>query len=226
MKYIYIIALLGLAVAAPKAQEQFKPALAMGVSAGTTFSSVSFIPKVTNSMSMGITGGLTVRFDSERNVGLQAEINYIQHGWDETFIDPKYQYTRTLNYVELPILTHIYFGNKRVKVFLNLGPKIGYLIGEKTTQSNNFDNVDTEIETNPNPLEQHNMPIQNKLDWGLCGGPGFELRTGIGYFLLEGRYYYGLGDLYKSKKEDFFAKSAPQVISVKLTYLIPLGKKK
>ena len=68
------------------------------------------------------------------------------------------------------------------------------------------------------------MPLEKKFDWGLCGGPGFELRTGIGSFLLEGRYYYALGDIFNSRKEDYFSKSSSQVISAKLTYMIPIFK--
>src|SRR5699024_12794713 len=64
--------------------------------------------------------------------------------------------------------------------------------------------------------EQHNMPVEKKFDWGLCGGPGIELRTGIGSFLLEGRYYYALSDIFNSRKEDYFSKSSSQVISAKI----------
>lgn len=69
------------------------------------------------------------------------------------------------------------------------------------------------------------MPVEKKFDWGLCGGPGLEIRTGAGSFLLEGRYYYALGDIYGNQKKDPFPKSASQVISVKLTYLFPLWGK-
>lgn len=69
------------------------------------------------------------------------------------------------------------------------------------------------------------MEVQKKFDWGLCGGPGIELRTGIGSFLLEGRYYYALGDMFNSRKGDTFSKSSSQIISAKLTYLIPIFSK-
>lgn len=219
IKKIYITLLLCILVIGSEAQNEFRPRFAIGGSFGTTFSSVTFIPKIKNSMLMGYTGGLMGRFDSEKNVGLQVELNLNQQGWDETFEDPKYQYSRTLTYIDIPFLTHIYMGSKRVKFFLNLGPKIGYLIGEKSEQQNIDDQTGT-------ITEQHGMKVQNKFDWGLCGGPGLELRTGIGYFLLEGRYYYALGDFFKSRRVDFFGKSASQVISVKVSYLIPLGRKK
>ncbi|MBP3518497.1 MAG: PorT family protein [Parabacteroides sp.] len=207
-----LIALNGL-----RAQEPFKRELSLGASFGTTFSSVSFAPtKVQQKMKMGYTGGLTLRWITEKNLGLQAELNFAQQGWEEKFEEqPQYQYNRTINYVELPILTHIYFGSKRFRAFVNLGPKIGYAFGEKTSENLGGARPNTEN-------EQHDMPVEKKFDWGLCGGPGIELRTGIGSFLLEGRYYYALGDIFNSRKEDYFSKSSSQVISAKITYIIPI----
>lgn len=217
-KIFVFILLLCVIVPMVKGQDKYMPRFLLGGSFGVTLSSVTFNPKVKNSMLLGYAGGITARYDSERNVGLQLEVNIAQHGWEETFEDPKYQYSRAITYVELPFLTHIYFGSKRVKFFLNLGPKIGYALSEKSTQRNIDENTGT-------ATEQHNMAVQNKFDWGLCGGPGIELRTGIGCFLLEGRYYYALGDLFSSRKADYFNKSSSQVISAKISYLIPLGKK-
>lgn len=216
-KILYLLLGLGLAAGSVKAQKKFMQELTVGGSFGTTLSKVTFVPKVQESLLLGYTGGATVRFDSEKNVGLQAEINFIQQGWkDEYETEPDYEYSRTLNYIEMPFFTHIYFGSRRVKVFLNLGPKIGYYFGQKV-KSNLGDHQPEGMRP-----EAHELAVANKLDWGLCGGPGLEFRTGIGYFLLEGRYYYALGDIFKSRKEDFFSKSSNQVISVKLTYLIPV----
>lgn len=203
------------------AQKDFRRELSIGASFGTNFSSVGFTPKVYQGMLMGYTGGATLRWITEKNLGLLAELNFTQQGWKEDFPDDPdagYEYSRTGNYIEMPFLTHIYFGSDKARFFFNLGPKIGYLLSESTKDGLNGQE--------PNRVnEQHDMPIENKFDWGLCGGPGFELRTGIGSFLLEGRYYYALGNIYGSQKKDFFPKSSPQVITVKLTYLIPVLKK-
>lgn len=212
--------LLCLAIAAGiQAQDKtFRQELAVGGSFGMNFSDVSFAPnKVNTKMMTGYNGGLTLRWNTEKNLGLQAELNYSQQGWDEQFDDPQYTYIRTINYIEVPIFTHIYFGSKRFKVFVNLGPKVGYAFSESTEENLNGATPNREN-------KQHNMPIEKKFDWGLCGGPGIELRTGIGYFLLEGRYYYALGDIFNSRKEDYFSKSSSQIISAKLTYLIPIFK--
>jgi hypothetical protein len=107
-----------------------------------------------------------------------------------------------------------------VRVFVNLGPKIGYALSESTESNLNGENPNAN-----RPDKQHTLEVQKKFDWGLCGGPGIELRTGIGSFLLEGRYYYALGDMFNSRKGDTFSKSSSQIISAKLTYLIPIFSK-
>lgn len=200
----------------------FKRELAAGASFGLNFSSVSFAPRVPTKMKLGFNGGATIRWNTEPNLGIQAELNFTQHGWEEKFdANPEYRYSRTINYVELPFLTHIHFGSKRVRVFVNLGPKIGYALSEST--DSNIDNVEKPHENRENA--QHKLDLQKKFDWGLCGGPGIEIRTGIGSFLLEGRYYYALGDIFNSRKGDTFSKSSSQVISAKLTYLVPIFSK-
>ncbi|WP_280748953.1 porin family protein [Parabacteroides sp. PF5-9] len=206
------------------AQTPFQQEIWIGGSLGVNFSSINFVPKVWQGMNMGYTGGLALRWITEKHLGLQAELNYSQQGWKEDFTDnPNYEeyagshYERTINYLELPFLTHIYFGKKSFRFYVNLGPKISYAISESTSSL-----LEGEAANYKN--EQHDMPIENKFEWGLCGGPGLELRTGVGSFMLEGRYYYALSDIYGNKKKDEFSKSSGQTLSVRLTYLLPLRK--
>ena len=48
----------------------------------------------------------------------------------------------------------------------------------------------------------------------------------VGHFLLEGRYYYGLGNIYGSTKRDYFGKSNFGNIVVKATYLFDIKRTK
>jgi hypothetical protein len=215
---------LAFACSGSRAQNGFRPEWAVGASVGTNFSSVGFSPKVQEGMLTGYQGGLTLRWNTEKNLGLQVELNFTQQGWKENFDelenipeDADYHFQRQMNYVELPFMTHIYFGDDRTKFFVNLGPQIGFLIGEHTDE--NLNGAEPQ-----NINAQHTMPADKKIEWGLCGGPGLELRTGIGYFLLEGRYYYALSDFYNTRHQDVFSKASPQVISVKLSYLIPFRR--
>ncbi|MDR0536460.1 MAG: PorT family protein [Tannerellaceae bacterium] len=200
-------------------QNRFKQELSFGASFGMGISTVSFVPKVQQKQLTGYHFGGTLRWITEKNLGLQAEVNYSQQGWSELFDDAKYSYIRRLHFLDIPVLTHIYFGNKQVRFFVNLGPKIGFLLNEKTTEN---------VIASPPPVtqpaytsEQWNMPVEKSFAWGLCGGPGIELRTAIGILQLEGRYYYALGDLFGNRKADYFPQSSSQVIYGKLTWLIP-----
>jgi hypothetical protein len=74
---------------------------------------------------------------------------------------------------------------------------------------------------------QDSMAVENKFDFGIAGGLGLEFSfPKVGHFLLEGRYYYGLGDIYGNSKRDYFARSNFQTITVKLTYLFDISRTK
>ncbi len=206
------------------AQTPFPKELSIGASFGMGVSSVTFNPRIKQNQYLGSHFGITGRWITQKNLGLILEVNYSQQGWDEEFDDPQYHYSRRINYIDIPFLTHIYFGSKRVRFFINLGPKIGFVISD--SMSENVLGLDTNPPPNSGEYQtlQREKPIEHKFAWGICGGPGIELRTGIGSFQLEGRYYYGLGDLFKSNRGEDFSKSSSQVIFGKITYMIPLFK--
>jgi hypothetical protein len=212
------IALLVVAMAA-NGQSAFRKELSVGGSFGMGVSTVSFVPKIQTNYLSGVHIGFTGRWITENHLGLILEANYTQQGWDEKFEDNTLQYTRAINVIEVPFLTHIYFGGKRVRFFMNLGPKIGFVINEKTTTNLP---ADFEESLDSRYRELHTKPVEKKFAWGIGGGPGIEIRTGIGNFLLEGRYYYGLGDFFNNRRGDPFPQSSGQVIFGKLTWLIPL----
>lgn len=218
--------------------KHFSPEWNVGVNFGSNMSSASFATISSNQpfktkMWPQFTGGITARYLSEKHLGIIAEINYIQQGWKQDFKDVdrteaeqmllnSYEYQHQLNYLEIPILTHIYFGNK-VRFFINLGPKIAFLLSGKEKLN---DALATGLSdgTFPSwlPTEQYFLKAQRKFDYGLVGGLGVEFRTGIGNFLVEGRYGFGLGDFFKSSKSDPFQRSANRNITIKATYLIKL----
>ncbi len=97
-----------------------KPEIYFGTTQGISASMINFSPSVNQGMLLGYNGGLIFRHITEKNVGLQVELNFFQHGWKET----DSIYSRRLNYIELPFMTHIYFGNKS-RFFFNIGPNYG-----------------------------------------------------------------------------------------------------
>lgn len=198
---------------------------ALGLNGGINLNSVSFSPTVRQSNLMGITGGLTARYISERYFkmicGAQIEVNFSQHGWDEYYQDyPDLQYTRKMNYVEIPLLAHLAFGKEKrgLQFFIHAGPQIGFFLSDSYTQSGPWEDYSSVV------VDQHDKKVDNKFDYGIAAGLGVELKTSAGNFLLEGRYYYALADFYSSTKKDYFSRSAHGVITAKLTYLFDLVK--
>ena len=214
-------------------QQPFKREVAIGVSYGMGASSVSFTPRIQTNQLMGSHFGITARWMTEKHLGLLLEVNYTQQGWDEKFEDLNnpglkldYKYTHRINVIEIPFMTHIYFGNERFRFFFNLGPKIGFVQGESIDE--NVIGREGELPS-PNNGGSYTIlrekPLDNKFAWGLCGGPGLELRTKAGIFQLEGRYSYGLGDFFSNRLGADFGQSSSQVMLGKFTWLLPVYRK-
>lgn len=159
-------------------------------------------------------------------MGLILEMNFIQRGWTEEYKnDPEYSYTRSLNYLEMPFMTHIYFGNNSRFIF-NIGPQISYLLNESSSMSDALaDYVEQQrsIEENSFAIpEERYEDASHKFDYGIVAGIGLALKTGIGDFDLEGRYYFGLGDILSNRRKDYYSRSAHRIVEAKLTYYLKL----
>ena len=76
-------------------------------------------------------------------------------------------------------------------------------------------------------VAQDTMAIENKFDYGIAAGLGLEFSNRhLGHFLVEGRYYFGLGNIYGSTKRDYFARSNYGNIVIKFTYLFDIVRTK
>lgn len=207
-------------------REIFKSELYLGVGGGPLFSKVDFVPGVPEVFKQGILGGISAKYISEKHLGLVMELNYVQRGWKEDFeSSPDFSYSRTLNYIDIPFLWHVYFGEK-TRFILNLGPQFSLLVGDSEKMSQALsDDVDARRAADPDArigMQYGDMYELKPVDYGLVGGIGMEFKTPIGDFDLEGRYYFGLGDIFTSRRSvnAYFSRSASRVIEAKLTYYI------
>ena len=218
--------------------------LAIGVNGGYMLSNVGFVPKVNQTFHGGYTGGLSLRYVCEKYFNsicsIYAELNYAQMGWKEDILDREDQpvineetqraesFSRTLNYVQLPIFARLGWGReqKGVQFFFQAGPQLGYYLSDKVTKNFELDKRNSWKRAN-DEVHQDTMAVENKLDYGIAAGIGMEYSfPKLGHFMLEARYYYGLGNIYKDTKRDYFGKSNNSSIIVKLTYLFDLKKTK
>ena len=228
---------------------------AMGASAGYVLSNVGFISRIPQSLHGGLTGGITMRYTSEKYFSsicaVVGEVNYVQAGWKESILDREDQpvinqltgvaeaYQRNINYLQVPVFARLGWGRERsgFQFFFQAGPQFGIFLSESS--SFNFDldqpNLSSRVsvvssnyvDSDGNQIgsDIYHKPTEHKFDYGITAGIGLEYsHPRLGHFLLDGRYYYGLADLYGNSKRDYFSRSNVGNIVIKLTYLRDIRK--
>ena len=184
-----------------------KPEMYIGANLGVTESMINFSPAIPQGFLMGFNGGIVFRYIAEKNVGIQAELNFSQRGWTES----SGLYSRQLNYIELPFMTHIYVGRKN-RFFFNLGPKISYLISERVILNSTVGSVDA----------QHVTSVEHPFDYGLCTGLGMLFNINGKIIQLDTRANYSLSNIFADTKRDVFSSSNNLNLSVNLAWLFQL----
>lgn len=204
---------------------------AIGFNGGYLMNRVSFDPTIRQKFKPGPTFGFTARYVCERYLGmicaLQAEVNYSQMGWKEVILNSPDKFQRNVNYIQIPLLANLGFGRevRGVKGYLVLGPQLGFFLTDKIKKN---DWVNEENPKRPNNIiAQYTLPIQKKFEYGITGGLGMEISgKKFGHIMIEGRYYYGLSDIFNNGKTDAFGRSANGAIVAKATYLFDIIKTK
>lgn len=228
---------------------EYRNEFAMGVNGGVSLSSVSFVPTVPQDQLVGKTAGLTLRYTGEKYFksicAVVAEVNYTQMGWKERIWDRYDQpvinsetgvaekYSRIVDYIQVPLFARLGCGRERrgFQAYFQVGPQLGYYLNEKTEANFDLDRPNltdrVSLISRPDYSNMYHMEIENKFDYGIAAGLGLEFsHRHLGHFMVEGRYYYGLGNIYGNSKRDYFAKSNYQGIVIKATYLFDLLKSK
>ena len=209
---------------------EYRSALAVGVNGGYALNKVSFDPTIKQKYHQGITGGLTMRYTCERYYSLlcalQLEVNYAQMGWKEQIETSTDTYSRTVNYFQVPLLARLGLGKEErgVMGYLVLGPQLGFYLSDSDERGGEWSEETLALRPN-RVVEQYDLPIQRKFEYGITGGLGLEVNTRhAGHFMLEGRYYFGLSNIFNDGKADAFGRSANGAIVAKITYLFDVLK--
>lgn len=222
MRRLVILCLLIVASLASRAEVHYKPHISVGAHGGATLSRVTFSPQVEQRWVQGLCAGLSVRYAEEKLVGVLGELNVTQMGWGEFFeIGSPLRYWRHINYVSIPVMTHIYFGPPRFKCFFNLGPQFGFVVGESTSANFDYQNPSSSEHWPilPRMTEQLTTPVTNKFDYGITAGLGCEFWLAPRHSIyVEGRFYYGLGNIFPATKADTFSASRNMQIAITLGY--------
>lgn len=200
------------------AQTHYSSRVYFGAHGGADLSRVTFTPGVTQGFNAGFNAGLNFRYVEENHFGFIVELNYVQRGWKEDFEGLPYRYSRTADFIELPFLSHIYFGS-RGKFYINAGPSISVFVGERTNT-----NIDvSKVGANPDFITrityQWLQDVSQKFDYGIQGGIGGEFSINRSNSIyLDARFYYGLGNLLKSGRNEPIRGSNSMTISISAGY--------
>ena len=209
--------------------------IAVGFSGGVALNSVGFDPTIKQQQHVAPTLGVVARFTSEKYFStycaLQVELNYAQLGWKENVLNAQSQplpdqYSRHMHYIQLPVLARMAWG-KEYKGWMGYflaGPQLGYCLAESSERSEFTLNGNGEPDRPNGMFAQYDMAIDKRFDYGITAGAGVELSTAAGRILLEGRYYYGLSDIFNNSKKDVFGRSNNGTIVAKITYLFDIRK--
>ena len=199
-------------------QTHYNSSVYLGVKGGVDLSRVNFTPSVKQSFLPGVNFGASIRYIEENHFGLIAELNFEQRGWKENFEEAPFKYSRTINYLQVPFLAHIYFG-RRGRFFFNAGPEIGLRLGESTSANFDYTNVTNITGFPPRNIYQYLEKAEQVFDYGISAGLGGEFfinRKNSIY--LEGRFYYGLGNVLKSGRTENFRGSNSMSLMISAGY--------
>jgi hypothetical protein len=188
------------------AQKEYKPRSYLGIIQGANFSRADFqITGIYQTLRPGYSGGIFFRYVSEPVAGIQIELDYTEKGWSADFNTSEY-YNGRLTYIEMPFLTHITLGRKKIFFTLNFGPYVSYQL---------TNNIETNVDY---PTE-----IDNRFEFGYCAATGFGFRSVIGSFQIEGRYLNSLTNLFDTFTNTQLEASRNQVINISFIYMVKIN---
>lgn len=138
LKMVSLVALSFLTFTFAEAQPKF------GIRLGVNISNQEFkldSLKVEPKSKLGLDIGLVAEFPLGEVVSFAPELHWLQKGYkvENLEIDGNlYDFTSTLNYLELPLLVRFNFG-ETAKFFVMGGPSFGYLLSENTKDGDGND---------------------------------------------------------------------------------------
>ena len=192
------------------AQDKFVPETYAGIRVSYGVSRVGFDPVVDQQFYPGLGYGIALSHISQKNLGIYTEINFAQAGW-KTTSDSTGNYSRRLNYLQIPLLTQFNIGNRKSKVLIHIGPCISFLLSES-------ESIDTLSGAYNKPFI--GMSVKNTVDYGLCADLGYIQQTGIGAFQLVARYNQSLGSIFESSGNADYRFSMNSILEIGIGYFI------
>lgn len=210
---ILLLAALALVLALPVSAQHY-----FGVRAGYGAASGRFYPpKETGMFWNNYTGGIAWKYYSEQQIvgGVGAELEFQQRGYkiyDGNKSDSTDYVLRRVNTITMPLIwqPHLYFFNRKVRVFINAAFTLSYNTGIGDTETYfrwSRDRVTNEVVTTVETTPYKFITARdNRWNYGICGGFGVGVLFGRFEVFAEARYYYGMSDIIRNKTKYTFQK--------------------
>lgn len=199
------------------AQTRIPREVHVGVIGGANLSQYSFHPRVSQQwVPDNYTAGVGVRYIEETYFGLQAELLLTRRAYADFYEEaPELHFERRLTYIELPVMAHVYFPmGDHNEISFDAGPKLGFYLSDNI-DSNLPDDFGISGDYWSYTYKHHVLPVDHTFDYGIQAGLGYEFKFGSKMSLqLQGRYYYGLGNLWPDTKSDDFEQSSNQSVQI------------
>lgn len=197
----------------------------LGLRGGPSYSQVSFatgrgsgLPRPQQQIVQGMEAGLVWRRMNNRNLGLQAELNYSSKGWHIYPGTPE-AHQRDYQYIQLPLLSHLQLGRGKLKLILQAGAFVAYAWRIEDTLLPGPD-------ANPRVVYAHQL--SQPWQFGILGGGGPAIELPVGTLHLEARVSHQLSHLLRpdlNRNDDFLA-SHQQSITFGLQWVYMFDKKR
>lgn len=204
----------------------------LGIKTGANLSRINYIAKfdqdiVEQDFVLGYVGGLTFQYFTQPHIGLQLEFLYIQKGFKTKYDTLReLQYERSIDYISMPALMHVYLGKGKFNVSLLLGPYVSYALSSSE--------IFTEGDLRNKQKYVFDQKRDNRFEFGLQGGIGFRNTFSFGIIELQSCFSFTFTSLYKwgisnedPDKDRFFPipeQAQNQGIQVNLSYYRSFGK--
>ena len=222
MKKIYTTVIAACMAAGAMAQVQVGPKLGMNLSKINDGEKVE--EGTSEPFAVGFNLGVATSFEITENFSFAPELIFTQkgsrltaEGTDQFFdgvadVEMEFSYSEKikLNYLEMPVLARVAFGNT-VKGYVNAGPSLGYWLGGKTVYEEEFNGESDSDEYKIKFVSEYDEDSDdaeilkdeaNRLEVGALVGGGLMLNTGAGDILLDVRYQAGLTNMIDFDEDD------------------------
>lgn len=200
--------------------------------AGISVANINFSDDIKNEQSptyddtkpkLGFVLGLGVEFSFSDLLSIQPEILFHQKGFkvDISEQGETYTETNTLNYIEVPVMARLNFGN----FYANAGPIIGLGIGgsyEYKYEGSGFSFSESgkfKFGSEPANYEGDDIYVDNALEFGFGIGAGYKI---LGKIMIDLRYSIGLSSILDDQ-QGLDARTTNN--SLQFTVGVPLGIK-